>query len=212
MRRIVFIIGIIVLLLIPVIVFVMQRRTNSGTPPTTWPLIQASPTPQRYSVESQLAGYTLTLMDTRYLDSVAENIGIFKPEAVLDPEVYHGGQTFHHTISHIRLVLVPAVQQFLVAVPGRKVLASTADYIVEGDTLVLRVTINPSEQVNVAAGQHTLEDAFLRAAMQAMYYAHGLSDDPTVNANAFANIQNGIKDYLYIGVLAWPIQIERLSS
>jgi len=212
MRRTIIVIGILILLLLPVILFMIRRGGTPGKSFTPWPLEQRPVSSDRYSVASEVPEYSMELTDVRYLEYVADNIGIFQSEAVVDPEVYRGGQLTRHTISHIRLLLIPAISQFLVAVPGKKELASVADYLVQGDTLVIRATVNPKEQVSVSAGQFSMEDAFLRATMQAMYYAHGLSDDPTVNANAFANILSSIKDYLYIGVVTWPISIEGLAS
>lgn len=208
MRRIAIFIVLGILLLLPMVLVVVQRRNSSTNSVATWPLTKKTQSPERYTVTSDDPRYTITLLDTRYLDYVADNVGIFTPQGVVDPESYQGGSRALHTISRVKFAIVPAIAKLLVAVPGQKELASMGDYTVQGDTLVIRVSFNPAETVALGSGQHALEDMFLRAALQTVHYAHGLSTDPRVNAETFGNIQSGIKEYLYNGVLPWPIRIE----
>ena len=179
MRRILLNIGIGILVLIPLVLFVIQRIQHPIWYFTSWlpPQKSTSVAPQ-YSVESQVPGYTIKLLDAQFLDYVANNIGIFQPNAVVDPEVYQGGMPVHHTVSHIMFTIVPAITKFLFAVPGQKDMAAFGDYSVSRDTLVLRVQYNAKEVAALQPFRYALEDKFLRASLTVMYYAHGGMSDP----------------------------------
>jgi hypothetical protein len=208
MRRIAFIMGVLIILVIPIILYVI---THTGYHPVSiWPLIQKKDTGERYSVASDVSGYTIKLIDTKYLDSIAENTGIFKPQGVIDPQSYVGGSTARYTITHIRFVIVPIVANMVIRTEGKIDFSSTGGYTVEGDTLVIVVSINDKEASRLAGLQHGFDDVFIRAALQTMWYAHGLSADPFKNADAFMNIQKGVRDYLFGGILPWPIQIDKV--
>ncbi len=209
MRRFVILLGSGILVTIPVVFFVISQRQKLANQTPVWPLMQTTPVPERYSVESDVPGYTIKLTDTKFLDYVADNIGIFKPNAVVDPESYQGGSTARHTVSHIKFVIIPRVSKTLVAVPGRKDMAAYGDYTVEGDTLVLRVQFSPTETAAIGAGQHTPEATCLLVALQTMQYAHGVSSDPRATLDVLLNVQQGITTYLYNNVLPWPIQISQ---
>ncbi len=210
MRKTVIIIaGVIIFLAIPLAFFVLQRRTLIGKQFIPWPVKQTSQTPERYSVASDVPGYAITLSDTRFLDHVAENVGIFNPDAVVDPELYQGGARFTHTVSRVALRLVPSVSTLMVGVPGKKELAAMGEYTIDGDTLVLRVSLNPNEVTALISETYRIEDVFLQASLQALSYARGLSEDPKTLGTAFKNIQSGIREYLYGGSMPWPIRITR---
>jgi|GEM_PF-6389803 len=100
MRRFVMLLGVGVLIAIPVAIFVISQRQKLVNQAPAWPLIQTTPVPERYSVESDVPGYTMKLTDTKFLDYVSENIGIFKPDAVVDPESYQGGGLWFFQVSH----------------------------------------------------------------------------------------------------------------
>jgi hypothetical protein len=96
-----------------------------------------------------------------------------------------------------------------VGIGGEKDFAARGDYVIEGSTLVIRVSMNFNEQGNTGAGANQREDVFLRAALLTMYYAHGLVDGGT-NAVAFKTIQDEVKKYVYDGVFVWPFQVKQL--
>ena len=91
MRRFMMLLGLVIFIAIPLTLFVISRRQKLANQTPIWPLVQTTPVPERYSVQSDMPGYTIKLTDTRFLDYVADNIGIFKPNAVVDPESYQGG-------------------------------------------------------------------------------------------------------------------------
>lgn len=205
MRRIILSIGIIVLLALPIVMYVITRTDYVRG--INWPIIQKDSNSVRYSAASDVSDFTIKITDTRYLDSIAENIGIFKPNAIIDPKSYLGGSTKRHTVTHVRFTIVPLVANMVVGVSGKKDFAARGGYTLEGNTLVVVVSFTPQEVPAMVALQHGLDDMFLRAAFQTMWYAHGLSADPFQNADAFRNIQEGIKNDLFGGILPWPIQI-----
>jgi hypothetical protein len=79
----------------------------------------------QYSAKSEVSGYTMTLTDTRYLDYVTTTFGTFGPQAIVDPRVYHGFPDIklRYTVSRVRFVLVPKLDNFLMAIPERIVLS-----------------------------------------------------------------------------------------
>jgi len=192
MRRFVFLIVLLLLVSIPLIFFIIDRRQTLLNRATLWPLVQKTVIQDRYSVESDVTGYTIKLIDTKFLDYIVDNVGVLKPNGVVDPETYQGGSMIRHTVSHIKFVIIPRTSKVLVAVPGQKDMAAYADYAVSGDALLLRVQFNPNETPSVAAGQHTLDAAFLLAALQTVEYAHGLSTDPRATLDVYLNVQQGI--------------------
>jgi len=207
-RRVLIFIGFFVLVLSPIVFFVIQRLQKSTNNGVTWKLDQKKQSLDRYSVSSDVPDFQIQLLDTRYLDYVSDNIGIFKEHAILDPEYLQQGSTVRHTVTRIKFVIVPHISPFLVAIPGQKDFVSTADYVVTGDTLIVRVWLNIRELRVIGEKRYDMEDAFLRATLQILNYAHGITQDPRSNAIVYRNIQEGIKNYLYNGVLPWPIRIQ----
>ena len=105
MRRLVMILGLGILVIIPLVFFVISQRQKLANQASIWPLVQTTPVPERYSAESDVSGYTMKLIDTRFLDYVSDNIGIFKPDAVVDPESYQGGSATRHTTTHVLIII-----------------------------------------------------------------------------------------------------------
>ena len=101
MKRNIIIAGIIVLLIIPIVLLVFQRVQITSNNVHTWPLVSQTPVPDRYSATSQASGYTIKITDTKFLDYVANNVGIFKPDAVVDPGSYKGAT--HHYQCEVRV-------------------------------------------------------------------------------------------------------------
>ena len=105
MRRLVMILGLGILITIPLAIFVISQRQKIANQASIWPLARTTPVPERYSVESDVPGYTMKLTDTKFLDYVSGNIGIFKPDAVVDPESYQGGSATRHTTTHVLIII-----------------------------------------------------------------------------------------------------------
>jgi hypothetical protein len=171
----------------------------------------------KFSVASEIEGYTITLVDTAYLEWVAENKKIFTPNAIVDPRVYQGFPDLNlkYSISKVKFVFLEELDRpmsIIVEGDGRDsplVILGKGDFSVEGDTLVIRVSLNLS-QINdeSISGKFSFEDAFLRTAVSTMYYSVGLLD-PLSENKALLEVKQNILDYLYGGIFSWPFRIEK---
>lgn len=201
-----------VLLLLPLGLLFLRHPAVKEMLPSFLQKTQKEVKSPRYSAESQVSGYTLKLVDTSYLDYVAENLGIFGSQAIVDPRVYQGfpDLTLRHTVSHVRFLLVPIVTHPLFSVWGKDNLATRGDYRVEKDTLVVNVFVDPA-QITGLLGKFFLEDAYLRTALSTMYYAHGLVNNRP-NLRETLKIKSDIQDILHAGIMPWPIRIEQTRT
>ena len=212
MRRALIVIGVIILLVLPLALWIFKN-------PALYTLLPSILQPHsqsvsaRFSVANRMPGYSLKLVDTAYLEYVAAYMGIFSDKAIVDPQSYRkpAGTLKRYTVSRVQFVLMPTIDQFLLALSGKKEFAGRGDYVVEGDTLVIKVSVSYDEQQGFFTKKFSTEDAFLRTAFQTLYYAHGLSDDGVVNAQAFAKIKTDMTDNLYGGVFPWPVRIDRVQ-
>jgi hypothetical protein len=210
MRRIALIIGLIVLFLLPITFYVIKNQEQIDG---MFDVLRAKTKPSDsslYSVQSQVSGVEISLINTQYLDYITSGMGLFENQAIVDPRIYRGfpDLPLRHTITHIQFVLVPTIDQFLVGVSGKNDFAARSDYVVEKETLIVRVAVNFSEMGDPLAKQHQFEDVFLRAALISLLYAN---DKPVGEAPAlkFKRIQDDMKSYLYTEILPWPIEIKR---
>ena len=78
----------------------------------------------------------------------------------------------------------------------------------EGDTLVIRVSLNEEEvtKSNVPA-RFALEDMFLDTALQTLIYAMGKPGEP-ISPAELSKVQKAIKDNIPSGIFPRPIRIE----
>jgi hypothetical protein len=139
-------------------------------------------------------------------------MGIFDKQAIVDPRVYLGFKDIktRYTVSRIRFVLVPKVDSLMVALSGKKTFLGIGEYRVEGNVLVLPVSLDFAQlTTGPLAAKLALEDTYLRAVGMVLYYAHGITDNKT-NAKAFSKMESDIQEYLYSGIFPWPIKIEKL--
>ncbi len=203
------------LLLLPLVLFFVRKPQVA----TLLPLLvrPKSATTNRYSVQTDTAGYSLALVDTSYLDYVAADLNIFMPNVIADPRVYSGNlgaMQKRTTVTSIKFVLVDKITTKPIstiinfdAKTGSIQIVARGDYIVEGDTLVIRnavdfASIGSSEFVNKFAW----EDAFLRASVTTLYYALGKSDQIS-DRQAFGKIKQDIDKNVYTGIFSWPFRI-----
>lgn len=169
----------------------------------------------RFTSASTLPGYTITITDPSFLEYIAERIGIFGKNGVVSPLRYSGkpSDTSTYTVSSVKFLLVSDLSAFVVGIPGTGgAMAGYGDYFVDGDTLVVRVALHPEVPVTYTSGKYQLEDVYLRVALRVMQYARGISPNPDSfgkSAQVFKNIEQSIEDYLYPGIIPWPIRIEK---
>jgi hypothetical protein len=169
----------------------------------------------RYSVRSDVKGYTLSLVSPDYLDYTTASLNIFTPNAVADPQMYHGqkGAVKRTQISHIKFVLVEEVDDPITAIvegDGQKiemVVVSTGDYDIQDDTLVVRVAVQFSKfSLLMLTSKFGWEEAFLRCAINTMYYALGTAD-PVADQEKLVHIKKDMEKNVYSGLFVWPFRI-----
>jgi hypothetical protein len=82
--------------------------------------------------------------------------------------------TQRYTVSHLKFELVPTLDRYMIGLGGSTDFAGRGVYAVEGDTLVVRVSINEEQlEKGKAIGQFAMEDMFLDTALQTLIYATG---------------------------------------
>jgi hypothetical protein len=215
MQKTLIVIAVIILFLLPLaLLFIRNPRVSLFLAPLRQSGINKAITAQKYSVMSEVQGYTIKLIDTKYLDYLAESMGIFDKQAIVDPRIYLGFKDIktRYTVSRIRFVLVPKIDSLMVALSGKKTFLGIGEYRVEGDTLVLPVSLDFAQlTTGPLAAKLAPENTYIRAVGMVLYYAHGITDNET-NAEAFSKMTRDIEEYLYKGIFPWPIRIEAVKS
>ena len=151
------VLGICALLALP-FVLVLLRNPHITT---LLPVIQKPSPSNRYSTASQVKGYTLSVVDTSYLDYMTAKFNVFAPNAVVSPGFYTGklANTKRQQISHITFVLVDHIDTPISIVQlysGKTAtLDCQGDYVLTGDTLVDRVAVGFD-----ALGKQVLTDKY----------------------------------------------------
>lgn len=197
---------VIVLLLLPLALFIF-RTTSIST------FIRLPVKPQvseKYIMKSDVSDYNLVLADTSFLDYMVLNMGIFNPQQIVPPDIYNGNpeKKERFTVTSIKFMLVPTIQKFLVGISGETDFAGRGDYSIDGNTLIVRVSLNMNEKGNKLAGQYTYEDTFIRTAMETLYNARGFTKG-LAESEGFVKIKTDIDELLHKGLMPWPIRIEQ---
>ncbi len=164
----------------------------------------------RYSVLSRMPGHTLRLVDTTYLEYIADKFSIWKPEAIVDPLVYIQPNHINnakYSISHIRFELVPKVNKLFFGISGNNGFLAKGAYSIEGDTLVVEVELDFESSTGTLSSSLTMEEAYLRTALSTLYYAHGVSTNSQVNGDTLVQIKTNIEKDIDNGQVSWPFQI-----
>jgi hypothetical protein len=215
MRKTLIVIAIIIIFLLPlVLLFISNPKVSLFLAPLRQSGSNKAITVQKYSAVSEVTGYTIKLVDTKYLDYLTESMGIFDKQAIVDPRIYLGFKDIktRYTVSRIRFVLAPKVDSLMVALSGKKTFLGIGEYRIEGDTLVLPVSLDFVQlTTGPLAAKLALEDTYLRAVGMVLYYAHGITDNET-NVKAFTKLKSDIQEYLYAGIFPWSIQITAVKS
>ena len=200
------IIGICVALSLPLVLLLLNNPRVATLLPTAVRFSRSNDLSKRYSAQSEVPGYSLRLIDTSFLDFTVSKMDVFAPKAIIDPRFYQGytDVKLRSTVSNVRFVLSPTVDHpvsFIVSGDGRTtpvVMVGQGSYSVQGDTLVITVSLDVAQLTTGLAGKYFLEDAFLRTALCTMYYAHGLPNnrpDPAVTAKIQREMQTYLPPY-----------------
>ena len=136
MKRIWFIIGSVIVILLPVVLLVYQ---NLDTIKRNFFILKFSTTRstgEQYAVSSKVPDYTPKIVDSSYLDYVIATMKIFGSQAIVDPAIYRGNResTTRYTVSRVQIELVPRIVEFLLAIGGVKVFARSRMLFCDGFT------------------------------------------------------------------------------
>lgn len=167
----------------------------------------------RYSVENIVKGYTLTLVDTSYLDYMTAKFNMFAPDAVVGMGFYTGKlvNTKRQQIDHITFALVDHVDAPISIVGNTPGLDCRGEYVLDGSTLVDRVAVGfQTIGKQPLTDKYSWENSFLRCALNTLYYAKGVSD-PTTSYQALVGIKDDIDKNVYSGLFVWPFRITKQS-
>lgn len=167
----------------------------------------------KYSVESDVKGYAVTLADTSYLDYITAKMNLFDPNAVVDATFYtkklKTAKRFQ--INHIIFFLVNQVEAPISIVSmtdGTRVTVDCqGEYSLRGNTLVDRVRVGfDTLGKQLLMDKFAWESSFLRCALNTLYYAKGVTD-PALSYQELVNIKDDLDKNVYSGLFAWPFHI-----
>ncbi len=171
----------------------------------------------KYSVESDLSEYTVSMMDTSYLDYMAAKFNLFSPNAVIGSDFYIKKlvDTKRQQINHIKFVLVDHVDAPISMVQLYSGKTATVDcqgdYVLNGSTLVDRVSVNfTSLGKQVLLDKFAWENSFLRCALTTLYYAKGVTN-LSESYHELVDIKKDIDNNIYSGIFTWPFRITSSS-
>lgn len=169
-------IGVLCILAFPLVLLVLLNadRIKEAAQVVYWSNTRS--TSPQYTAETKTPGYSVAVVNTAFLEYLAATMSIYGDEAIVDPRVYFGepDNINRYTVSHLKFELVPTLERYMVGLGGKDDFAGRGVYAVEGDTLVVRVSLNQAQiaKTNVQ-GQFALEDIFLDTALQTLSYVRG---------------------------------------
>ncbi len=212
MRRTLLVVVACLVILLPLGIAVSRNWDKISQAIEKQKYISRSPVSPQYSAAAKVPGYSIAVVDTRFLEYIAATLNLYDDIAIIDPEVYFGNQLTakRHTVSHLRLELAPILDTYVVGLGGSIDFAARGVYAVEGDTLVVRISLD-EEQVkkSEAPGQYMMEDLFLDATLQTLSYAVSKPGQP-MNPAELSKLQQSIKDNVLSGLFQRPIRIEKV--
>ncbi len=213
MRRAVAI-GVLCIIVLPLVllVFLNADRIKELAQVVYWSNTRS--TSPQYAGETKIPGYRVAVVNTAFLEYLAATMDIYSDQAIVDPRVYFGkpDRPERYSVSHLKFELVPTLERYMVGLGGEDDFAGRGVYAVEGDTLMVRVSLNEEEVAKSdVEGQFALEDIFLDTALQTLSYVRG-STGPYMDIATMAKIQKDIKEYVKTGIFDRPIRIEKVSE
>lgn len=199
--------GVALLVLPLVLVFIRLPQVRTLLPSFS----RTTTAESRYSAQSTISGYTVRLTDVVYLDFVTASLNVFLPNAVVSPSFYfdrrYDGKRM--SVTHIRFELVESVTRPISTVLGMENTrtVATGDYVIEGDTLVVRNAVRFDALEKAAlVKKFAWEDAFLRASVSTLYYALGKTN-PQEDVEMLGKLKQDIDENVYTGLFPWPFRI-----
>lgn len=204
--------------ILPIALFLFKKPQVRTLVPSFFRV--GSTTETRYSVRSDMPAYTLSLEDIRFLDYVTARWNIFADNTIADPRLYTQRVQIPDRvkISSIQFVLVDHVDfpiGTIVEGDGRDTpvrVVAKGDYVIQNDVLVVRVAVQfAAIGKSMLIKKFAWEDAFLRCAVNTLYYALG-DPDPVANQRELVDVKRAIDRDMYTGdIFAWPFRITEVS-
>jgi hypothetical protein len=214
MRRIVLVIGVIFVLTLPIALLIYQNSDAIKEAARVFYWSNDRSTSPQYTAEVKTEQYSIAIVDTAFLEYLAATMGIYGEQAIVDPAVYFGDpdNLQRYTVSRLKFELVPLLDRYMVGLGGEDDFAGRGVYAVEGDTLVVRVSLNEGAiSGSDVQGQFALEDVFLSTALQTLSYVRGTAG-PYMDPASLSKIEKDIQEYVHTGIFTRPIRIERVNE
>lgn len=208
------IIGIVIVILLPFVLLVYQNLDAIQRNLFMVKFSTTRSTGEQYTAASKVPAYTPKIVNPSYLEYVVARMNIFGNQAIADPAMYRGNResATRYTVSRVRIELVPRIDQFLLALDGVNDFAGRGTYMVQDDTLVVQVSLDPDEIPRGGIdGQYALEDVFLKTALHVLVYAVG-SAERRMDPAELSKIDKDLQEYLYTGIFKRPIEIEKAGE
>lgn len=103
---------ILILLALPLIFLAVSRPAIRSLLPFNTPKERAPQKGDRFTVVNNDPDFTISLVDTSYLDYISAKLKLFDDKAVIEPAYYAGNRTAtgRHTVTNVRFELVPILQ------------------------------------------------------------------------------------------------------
>lgn len=160
----------------------------------------------QYTTSSNFPELKTTIVNTAFLEYEFSRLGVFKQNAIADPRVHRGvsDATSRYTVNNVEIVLVPTLQNYLVANGGVKDFAARGTYHVQNGTLVIELSLNTEE---IPTTPNAKEDALLRALLETLLFSIKQPNTP-LDMQGLLTIQQDLQKYVTSGLFDRPIRLE----
>ncbi len=210
MKRVLAIVGIVLIILLPLVFVVYLNWSTIQKTFIKAKFLSRTSVSSQYAVETKTPEYGIAMTDTAFLEYIAATTHVYDDDAIADPKMYFGqpSSTIRHTVSHLKFELVPTLTQYVVGLGGANDFAGRGTYAVEGDVLVIRVSLNKEELVKGSGNvKFNMEDMFLDTALQTLVFATAKSGAP-LSPFELNKIQQALKENIPTGIFPRPVKIE----
>lgn len=210
MKRMVFIMCGICIVVLPLVVVVWKQWGKLQEVFVTSRFLLPRKNSSQYKAEGKVPGTTIAIVDTAFLEYIVSTFHIYEDDAIADPAMYFNAphSTKRYTVSNLVFELVPTITKYMVGLGGSSDFAGRGTYVVDGDTLTVRISLNKDQLVKgVGNVKFNMEDMFLDTALQTLVFATAKSGAP-LSPFELNKMQKAMKDNIPTGIFPRPIKIE----
>ncbi|NOH03874.1 MAG: hypothetical protein HND47_18865 [Chloroflexi bacterium] len=120
MKRIALFVGAGILVLLPLALVAYSKWGVIGEAILKTKYLSKKTQSPQYKAETKVPGYHVAIVNTAFLEYIAETLHIYDVNGIADPEMYFGNRasTKRHTVSHLRIELVPVLSRYMVGLGG----------------------------------------------------------------------------------------------